>query len=102
MQLPGTDHNQGSFNKYPDIFEIGDFFVVFSELVDETAGANIKDKKEKQRCCTTACSLTVHNPLFFCSKIVLEYINVTFLLVNKTKMFGMLLNYVHLQAHKKI
>lgn len=36
MQLPGTDHNQGSFNKYPDIFEIGDFFVVFSELVDET------------------------------------------------------------------
>ena len=36
MQLPGTDHNQGSFNKYPDIFEIGDFFAVFSALVEET------------------------------------------------------------------
>lgn len=43
MQLPGTDHNQGSFNKYPDIFEIGDFFVVFSELVDET------DRCKRQR-----------------------------------------------------
>ena len=68
MQLPGTDHNQGSFNKYPDIFEIGDFFVVFSELVDETDRCKHQRYKKKQRCCTTACSLTVHNPLVFLLK----------------------------------
>ena len=62
--------------------------------------ANIKGKK-KQRCCLAACSLTVHNPLFFCSKVVMEYINVTFLLVNKIKMFGMLLNYVHPSSPQK-
>ena len=102
MQLPGTDHNQGSFNKYPDIFEIGDFFAVFSALVEETDRWQTSKIKKKQRCCPAACSLTVHNPLFFCSKIVMEYINVTFSLVKKIKMLGMLLNYVHLEAHKKI
>ena len=36
MQVPETDHNQGSFNKYPDIFGMETFFSVFSELVEET------------------------------------------------------------------
>ena len=35
MQLPETDHNQGSFNKYPDIFEIGDFFLRFCRVSRE-------------------------------------------------------------------
>ena len=76
------------------------FFSVFAESVGRLIVANIKGKK-KQRCCLAACSLTVHNPLFFCSKIVMEYINVTFLLVNKIKMFGMLLNYVHPSSPQK-
>ena len=101
MQVPETDHNQGSFNKYPDIFGMETFFSVFSELVEETDRWQTS-KIKKRRCCVAACSQTVHNPLFFCSKIVMEFINVTFLLVNKIKMFGMLLNYVYLQALKKI
>ena len=36
MQVPETDHNQGCFNKYPDIFGMETFFSVFSELVEET------------------------------------------------------------------
>ena len=45
-------------------------------------------------------SLMVHNPLF--SQIVTEYINGTFLLVNKIKMLGILLNIIHRQVHKNI
>ena len=55
MQLPGTDHNQGSFNKYPDIFEIGDFFAVFSALVEETD--RWQTSKIKKKTTLLPCSL---------------------------------------------
>ena len=42
----------------------------------------------------------VHNPLF--SQIVTEYINETFLLVDKIKMLEILLNNAHRQVHKNV
>lgn len=77
MQPPGTDHNQGSFNKYPDIFEIGDFFAVFSELVDETDRWQTSKIKKTTLLHYSLLSDGAQS-FVFCSKIVMEYINVTF------------------------
>ena len=40
-------------------------------------------------------------PFAFCSQIMTEYFNATFLLANKIKFIGMLLNVVNRRAHKR-
>ena len=45
----------------------------------------------------------VHKPLFSqCWQIVTEYINGTFLSVNKIKLLGILLAFIHCQVNKNI
>ena len=62
--------------------------------------ANIKVENTYGAVGDVGISLTVGNPLVFCSQILTELINAMFLLVINFKMIGMLLNVLHGQVQK--
>lgn len=61
-----------------------------------------KDLVETERAVEIECIPDGEHSFTFFSQIVTQWINSTFLLVNKIKMIGMLLIVMHSQVHKNI